>query len=1169
MKKRVLSLFLAVMMLLLLVMPGVSAATYEDSLHVITSLGYVEENAEDHPITRGEASEMLVKLMELGYTANGETPLPFGDVPATHPYYQAIASGLQLGMVSSDTEFRPDDVITYAEMAKMIVCLLGHAEPALDLGGYPAGFALMAQRLGINDGVSGVTDAQLSSHEATIMLYNTFCANVKEPVRFTAADGGVFYNETHKLYQYLGYELAEGIVVANDLTSLNTADELDEGTVAITSMDEIYRVGETDIDAYLGYKVRAFYKEDASGYKEIKTFYTAPETKVLTLGYEATPFAYLEGERILIDYYKDNGKLTNIVTSAKTVIVNGVCSSTVTNESLDAMFGDFKGGTLTLIGNTTGSGYDVVKVDKPVSGLVTRVDATNRKIYYKDYAIPGHEMEVILDEDTNLKVYTPDGKLTELANVTPGVVISVYASENKKYARIYTSTTVVEGTLTVINPDGKYYIDGKAYEKLETIPDSVMKLGVKSRFYLNKEGFIAGLDTDNVNYSYYGLLMNASTNGGEYIQVLTSAGELKTLECEERIYAFDGTAVTKVDFSSLICYTEVDKGYGNVPKHMLWYTRNAKNFTYDTNNYSSTDTQFYWRPGLSEQDKSNAASRKPIYYELNDKGKVRKIIVPDIGGEDNKISSMNVIDGTNHTFWAPRSANLSISNSTSATTYRVSSNAIAYSCLARTYDAEDYKYAGAYSYFTDGKSRKFQLYSLEDSGKVDIMVGYDFLPYEAMSMPLVVIESISQGLNDTYGIEGMSAGSEYEATVSGDLTVIERDLYVEQSGSYVPLTASNLLAATTGAKVKDVSVENNKRQTVATANLKPGDIVMLGKDRNDEVSYIEVVMRGDRGVNLATSVGSSYTSRLATSTQIEKGVVTAHVDGQCYVRVVNEYNSKLRRNTVFSTAALTTPFYDETHMVRFSYSGCKIVEMDYATGKVQPADYTSLNVGDVVLYKGTVYNPTNCIILRNNPVEPDYYTYWYEPEQEQPGEDDNTPVRPAEYQIDNKNNYAGVGLTNAWTSSGMIRFAKGTENGIYIKLPFSSLGYNGTLDEIENITLDITFAAAKDTAMGLYAATEAEMGGGTFGTDTATGLPAASAPLTTFDITGASGEQKISIDITQFAKQNLCDNKDLYLFLKRTTNNNDNNMRMHCYSGTGKTGVPMTLKMTYKETELK
>ncbi|UKI37006.1 MAG: hypothetical protein L6V93_01915 [Clostridiales bacterium] len=64
--------------------------------------------------------------------------------------FKAVYSAYVLGLVSkSEKVFRPDEFITYNEMAKIFVTMLGYAPNAQVKGGYPSGYILVSQGSGI------------------------------------------------------------------------------------------------------------------------------------------------------------------------------------------------------------------------------------------------------------------------------------------------------------------------------------------------------------------------------------------------------------------------------------------------------------------------------------------------------------------------------------------------------------------------------------------------------------------------------------------------------------------------------------------------------------------------------------------------------------------------------------------------------------------------------------------------------------------------------------------------------------------------------------------------------------------------------------------------------------------------------------------------------------
>lgn len=99
----------------------------------------------------------------------------FPDVPSNHWANKYISFLVSEGAINGyeDGTFRPEDKITYAEIAKILVYITGYSSYANNAGGYPNGYMTYASNLKITDGISfSITDNAKRS-DVAIMLNNT------------------------------------------------------------------------------------------------------------------------------------------------------------------------------------------------------------------------------------------------------------------------------------------------------------------------------------------------------------------------------------------------------------------------------------------------------------------------------------------------------------------------------------------------------------------------------------------------------------------------------------------------------------------------------------------------------------------------------------------------------------------------------------------------------------------------------------------------------------------------------------------------------------------------------------------------------------------------------------------------------------------------------------
>lgn len=153
------------------------AVTVLDELNIMD--GYEDGTfAPDKDITRAELTKLLVCL--LGYGDTSETTAQFADLSETHWANSYIAAAYGLGIINgySDTEFGPDDPVTYEQALKMTVYVLGYQDYAEAQGGYSNGYIAEAISLKLNDGITETAyEANASRGVVAQIMYNALGAD--------------------------------------------------------------------------------------------------------------------------------------------------------------------------------------------------------------------------------------------------------------------------------------------------------------------------------------------------------------------------------------------------------------------------------------------------------------------------------------------------------------------------------------------------------------------------------------------------------------------------------------------------------------------------------------------------------------------------------------------------------------------------------------------------------------------------------------------------------------------------------------------------------------------------------------------------------------------------------------------------------------------------------
>lgn len=146
-------------------------------------------------ISRAEAAAIFVRGID--YHKKGDVPeiaaYPgFIDVDSRHwsyePIYQAATKGLMKGV--GNGKFEPKRQVTYHEIIKMTVSLLGLDADAEMAGGWPLGYVKIAQKEGLLEGLNYKGSAPAKREDVALILYNAFMDGRGTPV---ILGGGEFY----------------------------------------------------------------------------------------------------------------------------------------------------------------------------------------------------------------------------------------------------------------------------------------------------------------------------------------------------------------------------------------------------------------------------------------------------------------------------------------------------------------------------------------------------------------------------------------------------------------------------------------------------------------------------------------------------------------------------------------------------------------------------------------------------------------------------------------------------------------------------------------------------------------------------------------------------------------------------------------------------------------
>lgn len=493
---------------------------------------------------------------------------------------QAVEALVALGIVNGyeDGTYKPEKVVTRAEMAKMLIVALGYESIANDTPAFTdaqnhwaKGFIALASDLGVVNGRgNGIfdPDATVTYQEASVMMLRAL------GYTDTAINNGK--SEVYNAGNYKTKALSLGLF--DDLSSFSFNSGANRGDIASMLFASLsnYLVEINPTTGLAQFVIEN--KEEVALISKLATREEGYKVDVekANAGYTADLSDYLLEEVVV--YSVGSGSTYDVI------FVEGSLNRTV-----EGYVSEYKNGKLYLNGASTGytvpvtSGTSVVAADVVLNGsendefatsdLTTDLDNV-KVVYDANKNVTGLVVERVdslltLTEENQLYVSGRNhfvGKLFPVVSGKPspssvilegvdtfediqlGDIVQICMDGSKIY-KVYVTSETVEGAITKIDTaNGLYYVDGVAYE-LNLLPTLTVKPTLQltnGRFYLDKDGYIANYEvitTTSNTKTGYGILSNTTKNGvlsndfGSY--TVASLPQVKIMSVDGTVKAYE------------------------------------------------------------------------------------------------------------------------------------------------------------------------------------------------------------------------------------------------------------------------------------------------------------------------------------------------------------------------------------------------------------------------------------------------------------------------------------------------------------------------------------------------------------------------------------------------------------------------------------------------------
>ena len=524
--KKVLSIVLSLVMVLCMMpvmafagsasgqYPDVSGEACENAVTTLSNLGVINGYEDgtykpENVVTRAEAAKLVISALGLSDQAKGSTA-SFTDLANAKWAEGYIGYAESLGILEGDGDgkFRPADPVTYNEFAAIMVRALGYTDESLQ-GSYPAAHMAKANALGIMDDITGAGGANGANRgDCAIMLYN----NLTNAIGTTDKDGKWTSNANNGEPDDTMMDRLGATPLSTDKNGVAQAD--------VVTLDNA-RDAIIDLYPYIGAQAVLYQNDD--------------EEVIAIADVEST---FLTGEF-------NSTKTTFEVDGVKYNVTAGdnfVLTTNYDETNASATVGNVNANTEYTIaakvsGKTLKDIYSVNLWDGKTKQM-TSSDITNLS---KNDKLNGFEFIT----DDNDEIDTTSFQLLgvdSLSDIKADDVVTVYNAAG--IVKVEVTDETVTGVVSKVSGSGnaaKYTIDDVTYELGQAASAAgTAKAGDEVTLTLTYAGDIWEIDSATTADNY-AIVMNAQKeNSG-------SAGEMSGKDAKVQLYTTDGAVIYVVD----------------------------------------------------------------------------------------------------------------------------------------------------------------------------------------------------------------------------------------------------------------------------------------------------------------------------------------------------------------------------------------------------------------------------------------------------------------------------------------------------------------------------------------------------------------------------------------------------------------------------------------------
>lgn len=481
------------------------------ALILLGDLNIIEEDFPlNTPLNRGEFCALINRTLNTNWQIIKE--LPYGDVPENHKYYNDIKAMLEWGIISSSSYFRPDDYITAAEAAKMVISTLGYDFLAASKGGWPSGYIATAAslKLDVASVMTGEACAELVYDMLTCRLSSVTIIN--SSMQYYPSTGDTL------LQKVWGLNLISGKVTDGQYFGITNLNGVGEGKATIGGY--LFNIGRFDVDRLIGETIDVYYNKKF----EICSVYCYEDKNPASLTvYSPKNISYSNN---VYEIYNSKTDRTERITFLPDTLI--VYNGKRGYFEPDGMIPE--NGYMKFIKSSSGNA-DIIII-KEYKEIVAG-DIIPEEFLVSNKLVPGESYDF---SDENIIMKNQNGDDAYFSDISSGDVIWIAKSEDDKLTELIISKDIIIGEYSGLSTEfvyidnGEYSVDSSAMSKLK----SEYKMGDTLTAHINPYGKIVyfekntDLGEKKIAYLIESSLLDNGLEKEIYIKVLSTQGDIET-----------------------------------------------------------------------------------------------------------------------------------------------------------------------------------------------------------------------------------------------------------------------------------------------------------------------------------------------------------------------------------------------------------------------------------------------------------------------------------------------------------------------------------------------------------------------------------------------------------------------------------------------------------------